>query len=139
MRENKTKPTNASVEAFIGAIADDERRQDCLTILALMRDVTGDEPRMWGPSIIGFGDLSYRGASGESAWFKAGFSPRKRELTLYLMGGFARFDALMARLGKHKTGKSCLYIKRVRDVDLAVLRDLVEASTARAIELTTSQ
>jgi len=136
MRENKTKPTDASVDRFVGSIEEDERRQDCLTVLALMRDVTGDEPRMWGPSIIGFGDLRYRGASGETAWFKAGFSPRKRELVLYLMGGFERFDQLTGRLGRHKTGKSCLYIRRLRDVDMAVLRELVEASTARALELT---
>ena len=138
MAQNKTVPTGASVDHFVGSIEDDERRRDCLTIVALMREVTGDEPRMWGPSIIGFGDLRYRGASGETAWFKAGFSPRKRELVLYLMGGFARFDALMTTLGKHKTGKSCLYIKRLRDVDQNVLRELVEASTARALELTNS-
>ena len=138
MRDNKTKPTDASVEGFVGAIAEDDSRQDCLTLIALMRDVTGDEPRMWGPSIIGFGDLRDRGASGETAWFKTGFSPRKRELVLYLMGGFARFDALLARLGKHKTGKSCLYLRRLRDVDTSALRELVEASTARALELTKS-
>jgi hypothetical protein len=129
MAELKTRPTDVSVADFLAAIEDDERRQDCLTVEKLMRKATGAKPRMWGPSIVGFGDFRYRYASGrELDWFYTGFSPRKRELTLYIMPGFARYDALMAKLGKHKTGKSCLYIKRLADVDLTVLATLVEES-----------
>ena len=96
-----------------------------------MRRVTGDEPAMWGPSIVGFGSYHYKYASGrEGDWMKVGFSPRKQQLTLYIMSGFSRFDELMGRLGKHSTGKSCLYIKRLEDVDLGVLEELVRESVA---------
>ena len=131
MAELKTKPTTASVSAFLDAIEDDERRKDCLTVAKIMKKATGAEPRMWGPSIIGFGDHRYKYESGrELDWFLTGFSPRKRELTLYIMPGFERYDALMAKLGKYKTGKSCLYIKRLADIDLKVLQTLVESSVA---------
>jgi hypothetical protein len=129
MAELKTRATTASVSDFLAAIEDDERRQDCLTVAKIMKKATGAEPRMWGPSIVGFGDHHYKYESGrELDWFLTGFSPRKRELTLYIMPGFTRYDALMAKLGKYKTGKSCLYIKRLADVDLTVLRTLVEDS-----------
>jgi len=131
MAELKTKPTTASVSAFLDAIEDDERRKDCLTVAQIMKKATGAEPRMWGPSIIGFGDYRYKYESGrELDWFLTGFSPRKRELTLYIMPGFERYDALMAKLGKYKTGKSCLYIKRLADIDLKVLQTLVASSVA---------
>lgn len=129
MAELKTRKTERSVDAFLDAIADDARREDCRTIAGIMRRATGAEPKMWGPSIIGFGDYHYKYASGrEGDWFLAGFSPRKNELSLYIMAGFERYDALLAELGKHRTGKSCLYVKRLVDVDLAILEELVQQS-----------
>jgi hypothetical protein len=128
MAELKTRETDASVAAFLDAIPDAARRADCRQVVEIMRHATGAEPRMWGPSIVGFGNYRYQGASGETEWFLTGFSPRKQNLTLYLMAGFARYPALMRKLGKHKTGKSCLYLKRLADVDRAVLTELVEAS-----------
>lgn len=129
MADLKTKPTAASVDAFLEAVDDEERRQDCLTILKLMKDVTKAEPKLWGGSMIGFGTYHYKYESGrEGDWFLTGFSPRKKELTLYIMAGFDRYDALLAKLGKFKTGKSCLYVKRLADIDMAVLKQLVSAS-----------
>lgn len=129
MAELKTKATTASVDDFLVSVGDDERREDCLTVAKIMKKATGAEPRTWGPSIVGFGDHRYKYESGrELDWFLTGFSPRKRELTLYIMPGFKRYDDLMAKLGKYKTGKSCLYIKRLPDVDLKVLQTLVEDS-----------
>ncbi|RPI28790.1 MAG: DUF1801 domain-containing protein, partial [Actinomycetota bacterium] len=129
MAELKTRPSGASVEAFLQGVADEARREDCRTLLALMRRVTGAEPEMWGPSIIGFGTYHYVYASGrEGDWFLTGFSPRKRDLTLYIMAGFSAYDDLLARLGPHKTGKSCLYVKRLGDLDLEALEALVVAS-----------
>ncbi len=131
MVELKTRKTGASVDDFIDGIADDRRRQDCLALAELMREITGDEPAMWGPSMVGFGRYHYKYASGrEGDWFVAGFSPRKQNLTLYIMSGFSGYDDLMARLGKHTTGKSCLYLKRLEDVDLAVLEELIRRSVA---------
>ncbi|MCL4841235.1 MAG: DUF1801 domain-containing protein [Bryobacteraceae bacterium] len=129
MAELKTKQTEASVSAFLDAVENEQRRADCRTVLNLMRAVTGEEPKMWGPSMVGFGSYHYKYASGrEGDWFVTGFSPRKQDLTLYIMAGFDRYDELMAKLGKYKTGKSCLYLKRLSDVDLGVLRELVTAS-----------
>jgi hypothetical protein len=128
MAELKTRETGASVAAFLDAIPDDARRADCRQVSEIMRKATGAEPRMWGPSIVGFGNYRYQGASGETAWFLTGFSPRKQNLTLYIMAGFARYPALMRTLGKHKTGKSCLYLKRLADVDPGVLAELIAAS-----------
>ncbi len=129
MAELKTKLTEESALAFLDQIENDQRRQDCLTVLELMKNVTGDEPRMWGESIVGFGSYHYRGKSGrEGDWMLVGFSPRKQNLTLYIMAGFDGYDGLMSKLGKFKTGKSCLYINRLTDVDLQVLRDLIKQS-----------
>jgi hypothetical protein len=129
MAELKTKQTEASVSAFLDAVENEQRRADCRVVLDLMRAVTGEEPKLWGPSIVGFGSYHYKYASGrEGDWFVTGFSPRKQDLTLYIMAGFDRYDELMAKLGKYKTGKSCLYLKRLSDVDLGVLRELVTAS-----------
>ena len=129
MAELKTKPTDASVDQFLRSIADDGRRKDCTTVARLMSRATGSKPRMWGPSIVGFGTHHYTGSNGKSVeWFQAGFSPRKANLTLYLMSGFSGKDALMGKLGKHTTGRSCLYIKRLDDVNLAVLETLIEKS-----------
>ena len=129
MAELKTKATQASVSEFLNAVEDDERRKDCKTVAKIMQKATGAKPKMWGPSIIGFGDHHYKYASGrELDWFLTGFSPRKKDLTLYIMPGFARYNDLMASLGKHSTGKSCLYIKRLSDVDTNVLEKLVTES-----------
>src|SRR5215217_110354 len=118
MAELKTKQTTASVSDFFDAIEDDERRADCRTVAKIMKRVTGETPMMWGPSIVAFGKHRLRYESGrELDWFICGFSPRKRDLTLYIVPGFARYKDLMASLGKHKTGQSCLYIKRLADVD----------------------
>jgi hypothetical protein len=129
MAELKTKATNASVAKFLDAIEDDERREDCLAVAKIMKKATGDDPKMWGPSIVGFGAMRYKYESGrELDWFLTGFSPRKNDLTLYIMPGIDRYKELAKSLGKHKTGKSCLYIKRLSDIDQSVLREIVETS-----------
>ena len=125
----KTRPTAASVGAFIDAVEDEQKRADSHAIAAMMAEATGAAPQMWGSSIVGFGRYHYRYASGrEGDFMLTGFSPRKRALTLYIMAGFSEYDDLLANLGKHTIGKSCLYIKRLADVDQAVLRQLVERS-----------
>lgn len=124
--ELKTHKNEGDVQAFLAAIEDEQKRQDSQAIVALMQDVSGLEPRMWGVSIVGFGDYHYKYATGrEGDTFQVGFSPRKQNLTIYLSYGFDEQSALMDRLGKYKTGKACLYIKRLADVDLEVLRELV--------------
>ncbi len=129
MSDLKTRPTGASVEAFIDAVEHPRRREDARTLLELMHRVTGEEPVMWGPSIVGYGSYHYRYASGQEAdWPVVGFSPRKQNLSIYIMTGFEASDALLSRLGKHKTGKSCLYVNKLADVDLEVLETLVRAS-----------
>ena len=129
MAEPKTLPTSASVRDFLDAIEDDQKRRDCKAVAKLMRRVTGKSPKMWGTGIVGFGTYHYRYASGrEGDWPLVGFAPRKRDLTLYIMAGFDRHEALMKKLGKHSTGKSCLYIKTLDDVNLEVLEDLIAAS-----------
>ncbi len=129
MAENKTRPTRQSVAAFLKALPDEARRADCRTLAAMMREVTGAEGRMWGPAIVGFGDYRYKYASGRQGdWFLAGFSPRKNDLTIYVMSGLGEYGEQLARLGKHKAAKSCLYVKRLSDINLDVLRDIVEDS-----------
>ncbi len=129
MAELKTQPTRASVAAFLAAVGDEERRKDCRTLVRLMKEATGAPAKMWGPSIVGFGSYHYVYDSGrEGDWLLVGFSPRKQDLTLYIMAGFDRYDELMAKLGRYKTGKSCLYLKRLADVDLKVLKALIAAS-----------
>ena len=131
MADLKTKPNEASVEAFLNGVEDERKREDSVAILELMLEVTGAEAQMWGSSIIGFGSYHYTYASGrEGDWFQVGFAPRKQNLTLYIMSGFDAYDDLLGKLGKHKTGKSCLYIKRLADVDLDTLRELVVQSVA---------
>jgi hypothetical protein len=133
MAELKTKATDASVTKFLQTIKDKQRRQDCLTILGLMRKAAGAEPKMWGTNIVGFGDYHYVYASGrEGDWFVTGFSPRKQNLTLYVMGGFAQHTELLNKLGKHKMGKGCLYINTLGDVHLPTLRNLIDLSVALA-------
>ena len=131
MAELKTQPTGASVSAFLNAIEDADRRRDCKAIAKLMEKVTKSKPRMFGPSIVGFGEYRYMSAGKRvQDWFLAGFSPRKANLTLYIMGGFKRRPDLMKRLGKVKTGGSCLYIKNLSDVDEKVLASIIEDSNA---------
>lgn len=126
---NKTRKTDASVQAFLESVEDPRKREDCFALVALMAEVTGHEARMWGDAIVGFGDYHYKYASGrEGDWFLAGFAPRRQDLTVYITAGFDAYGPLLDRLGKHKTGKSCLYLKRLADVDLAVLRELVQRS-----------
>ena len=125
----KTQKTERSVSEFLDTVEDDARRKDCEAIVRIMKRAVKAPPKMWGTSIIGFGDHSYKTANGkENAWFLSGFSPRKQDLTLYIMAGFDRHEALMAKLGKYKTGGSCLYIKRLADIDTKVLEDLIDAS-----------
>lgn len=131
MAELKTRPNDASVDDFLSGVADERKREDCRTLVRIMSDATGAEPRMWGDSIVGFGTYHYRYASGrEGDWMQVGFSPRKQNLTLYIMSGFSRYEELMKSLGKHSTGKSCLYIKKLDDVDMTTLKKLVEESVA---------
>lgn len=125
----KTAPTRASVRKFLDAVENDQRRTDCETLLRMMKRITRRDPVMWGAGIVGFGTYHYRYASGrEGNWFLTGFSPRKQALTVYIMAGFKRYASLMKKLGKHTTGSSCLYIKRLDDVDLDVLEELVRES-----------
>lgn len=129
MAEPKTKPTKASVKEFLNQIPDKERREDCLAVAKIMEEITGDKPKMWGPSIVGFGTWHYKYASGrEGDWPVAAFSPRKKDLTLYLTVGFEKHTELMQKLGKHSTGKSCLYIKRLSDIHMPTLKKLIKVS-----------
>ena len=129
MAENKTKPTKVSVTAFLNAVEDRQKRADCRKVAAMMRRATGKRAKMWGSSIVGFGTYHYKYDSGrEGDFILTGFSPRKQALTVYVMPGFSRYDALLKKLGKYKTGKSCLYIKRLADVDEGVLEKLIGES-----------
>ncbi|MBE9068788.1 DUF1801 domain-containing protein [Leptolyngbya cf. ectocarpi LEGE 11479] len=129
MSDLKTQPNDASVDKFIQALENEQRRNDCLTLLPIMQRVTQREPTMWGDSMIGFGRYHYRYKSGrEGDWFITGFSPRKRELTVYIMPGFENYSALLEQLGKHRLGKSCLYIKKLSDVDITLLETLITQS-----------
>lgn len=125
----KTQRNADDVLEFLESVSHPKRREDGLAVLALMKTITGLKPEMWGNSIVGFGSYHYRYDSGrEGDWFITGFSPRKQSLTLYIMAGFDRYDELMANLGKYKKGRSCLYINKLEDVNLAVLSDLIQAS-----------
>ncbi len=129
MAELKTKRTQASVATFLNSVANETRRKDAKTVNKLMKDITGARPKMWGPSMVGSGDYHYKYASGrEGDWFVTGFSPRSQALTLYIMAGFTKYDSLMKKLGKYKTGRSCLYVKNLEDIDMKVLQQLIRAS-----------
>jgi hypothetical protein len=131
MAELKTKINDVSIHDFINNIPDENKRTDCNTLLDLMIRITGEQPKMWGDSIVGFGQYHYKYESGrEGDWFITGFSPRKSNLTLYLMDGFTGYEELLQKLGKHKTGKSCLYLKTLKDVNIDVLSDMIAASAA---------
>jgi hypothetical protein len=129
MADLKTIPTKASVDKFLRGITDEKKRADCYQILELMKKVTKAEPKMWGTSIVGFGRYHYAYESGHHGdWFLAGFSPRKQNLALYLRGGFEECSDLMNQLGKYSTGKGCLYINRLEDVDFKILKKLISRS-----------
>jgi hypothetical protein len=133
MAELKTKLNDASVTDFLNGIKDEGKRADSFEILKMMGQVIKQEPKMWGASIIGFGEYHYKYKSGrEGDWFVAGFSPRKQNLTLYVMGGFAPHTDLLKKLGKHKTGVGCLYVNKLADVDVKVLKELLK----QAVKLT---
>jgi len=129
-KENKTQPTAVRVEDFISSIDHEKRRADAQTLHQMMQRVSGHPGRMWGASIVGYGDMRYRYATGrEGDWFLLGFSPRKTSLSLYLcLGGLEQFSSYLDRLGKHKTGAGCLYINTLADVDLAVLEEMMHAT-----------
>ena len=129
MAENKTKATGARVTAFINSIDDKQKRAEARKVAAMMRKATSKRPKMWGPSIVGYGTYHYKYSSGrEGDFLMTGFSPRKQALTVYVIPGFENFEALMNKLGKYKTGKSCLYIKRLSDVDEKILEQLINRS-----------
>lgn len=129
MAELKTRENDGDVLAFLNAVPDESKRGDAQRVMAIMREVTGEEPRLWGDNIVGYGHYHYKYASGrEGDWFLTGFSPRKANLTLYITSGFEQFEDLRARLGKHTVGKSCLYVKRLSDLDETTLRELIGRS-----------
>jgi len=127
MAEQKTKPTEVSVDEYIAALDDETKRSDSLTLVKMMRAATKEKPRMWGPSIIGFGSVHYKYASGhEGDTCRMGFSPRKAAISLYITCDAASIAPYLERLGKHKTGVGCIYIKRLSDIDMSVLKGLIE-------------
>lgn len=129
MAELKTKETNASVEKFLNQVEDDTKRKDCFAITEMMKKITKLQPKMWGPSIVGFGSYHYKYASGhEGDMCLVGFSPRKQNISLYLCGTLPKENKLLEKLGKHKTGVGCLYIKKLSDVDLSILKQLITNS-----------
>jgi len=129
MSSNKTVETDSSVENFINTVDKEQKRKDSWDLIALMTKITGSEPRMWGSSLIGFGQYHYKYASGrEGDFFITGFSPRKTALTVYIMPGFSKYGKQMAKLGPHKTGKSCLYLKNLDLVDREVLEEIIRDS-----------
>ena len=129
MKENKTKLSEASVTDFLNSVEDPKRKEDALVLLEMMKKLTKEKPKMWGTSLVGFGTYHYKYESGrEGDFFSTGFSPRKQNLTLYIMNGFQKYDELMSQLGKYTAGKSCLYIKKLEDVDLGILEKLIGES-----------
>lgn len=135
MAELKTSKNDGSVDDFLQSVEHPKRKADSLVVLELMKEITGEPPVMWGKSIVGFGSYHYTYASGRSGdWMKTGFSPRKQSLTLYIMNGFSNYDALLSKLGKFKTGKSCLYINKLEDIDMDVLKSLVRESVQAMTE-----
>ena len=131
MAQNKTQRNDGDVMAYLESVQHKRRREDSLVVKAMMEEVTGEPAEMWGTSIVGFGSYRYRYASGrEGEFMLAGFAPRKQALTLYIMGGHERHEELFAKLGKYRTGSSCLYINKLDDVDLDVLREIIAESVA---------
>ena len=135
MAEPKTKLTNASVESFLNTIKDEDKRKDCWAIAGIMETATKAKPRMWGSAIVGFGSYPLKYADGREAdWPITSFSPRKANITLYIMAGFEGYDELLAQLGKHDCGKSCLYIKRLSDIHVPTLKKLIAGSVKHVIK-----
>lgn len=135
MAELKTQKNDGSVSEFLDSVADEKKRQDCYEILEIMEEATAAEAKMWGSSIVGFGSYHYKYASGrEGDSFLTGFAPRKKSLTLYIMSGFTEYDMLLGELGKYSTGKSCLYIKSLDDVNRKTLSELVQQSARHMAE-----
>ncbi len=134
----KTQETKASVNEFIATVPNEQKRKDCLAIIKMMQKATGDKPKLWGSSIIGFGNVRYKSAATgrEVDWFKIGFSPRKASITLYLTVGLNNVDPLLKKLGKHKTSGGCIYINKLEDVDLKVLDQMINASAKKKPEVT---
>lgn len=131
MAQNKTNRNDGDVRSYLESVENKRRRDDALALLEMMGEITGEPATMWGTSIVGYGSYHYRYESGrEGDWFLTGFAPRKASMTLYIMPGFERYDDLLARLGKHKIGRSCLYINKLADVDMSVLKELVAESVA---------
>ena len=131
MAQNKTQPTTQKVSTFINSIEDVEKRADCKVLMKIMREITGNRATMWGPSIVGFGKYHYKYASGrEGDFFLTGFSPRKQALSIYVISGFKPHAKLMEKLGKYKTGKSCLYVKKLDDLNRTALAQLIKKSVA---------
>ena len=131
MAENKTQRNDGDVMAYLESVSNKRRREDSMVVLEMMGEITAEPAEMWGTSIVGFGSYHYRYESGREGDFMiTGFAPRVQALTLYIMGGFERYDELLAKLGKHRTGSSCLYINKLADVDLDVLRELISESVA---------
>lgn len=129
MAELKTTQNDKSVKSFLNSVIDENKRKDCREIMKLMQEITHKKPKMWGDSIVGFGSYHYKYESGrEGDFFITGFSPRKQNLTIYIMPGFSGYDSVMKKLGKHKTGKSCLYIKKLDDIDRNTLKELITDS-----------
>ena len=126
MTEPKTQKNGADVDKFLAGIADEQKHADCLSVLELMKNITGEPAVMWGKAIVGFGSFHYRGKTSEGDWFPVGFSPRKQNLVLYLHCILEEQTALLEKLGKHKIGKSCLYLKRLDDVHIPTLKKLVK-------------
>ncbi|HET6974805.1 MAG TPA: DUF1801 domain-containing protein [Pyrinomonadaceae bacterium] len=140
MAEPKTKPTNESVKDFLNRIPEVERREDCFAVAKMMEEITGNKPKMWGPGIVGFGTWHYKYASGhEGDWPIAAFSPRKKDLTVYLMMGFEKHKELMEKLGKHSKGKSCLHIKKLSDIHVPTLKKLIKTSIKDCMAYTKAQ
>ncbi|MBS4028749.1 MAG: DUF1801 domain-containing protein [Ignavibacteriales bacterium] len=130
MAELKTKKTEVSVDAFIKKVSDAQKQKDCFTIIELMEKTTKAKAKMWGTAIVGFGDIHLKYESGrELDWFVMGFSPRKQNLTLYIPGTVEKQQALLKKLGKHKTGKGCLYINNLGDIDVSVLKEIIKQSS----------
>jgi len=135
MAQNKTQPTKKSVENFLNQVSDEKKRLDAFDLLKLMKEVTGEKPTMWGDAMVGFGSYHYKYASGrEGDYFLTGFSPRKQNLTVYIMSGFNRHAALMKKLGKYKNGSSCIYINKLEDVDRTILKRVIKKSVAQTAE-----
>ena len=133
LAEIKTKPTSASVEDFINNVRDEQKRKDCFVLLEMMKKATGEEPILWGSSVIGFGNKRYKSPTSgrEVDWLRIGFSPRKANLSLYISVGIQEHAAALKKLGKHKTGVGCLYINKLEEIDLEVLKEIINASLNR--------